>query len=281
MDILFHLSDSTGIPVTMINALLTAVLLGIISGILGSFIVLRQLSLMGDALSHAVLPGVAISYMLGISMLFGATVFGILGATLIQFIVKQSNLKTDTSIGIILSSFFALGIILITKAHSGMDLNHILFGNILAVTPREIMQTIVLLIIVVVIVVALFKELLITSFDPTMSKAYGLNNTFYHYLLMMLLTLFTVSALSQVGIVLVIAMLIIPAAISYLWVNKLSHMIILASSLGVVFGISGVLISFHEDLPTSATIVIVGAVVFCVTFVISPKNGFLKTRKVR
>lgn len=279
MDILFFLSDVTGLTVTMLSAFIASILLGIISGILGSFIVLRRLSLMGDALSHAVLPGVAVSYMLGINVLIGATVSGILGAILIQFIIKHSNLKTDASIGIILSSFFALGIILITKAESGADLNHILFGNILAVTPHELVQSFVLLIAVVLVVKLFFKELLITSFDPTMSKAYGLNNTFYHYLLMILLTLFTISALSQVGIVLVVAMLIIPASISYLWVNKLPHMIAMSSALGVLFGILGVIISFQYDLPTSATIVIVGALTFALSFFLSPRNGFIHYSK--
>ena len=129
MDILFSISDATGLSVTMINALLSSIILGLISGIIGSFIVLRQLSLMGDALSHAVLPGVALSYMFGVNMMVGATFFGLLASILIEFIIKKSKIKTDTSIGIILSTFFALGIILITKAHSGLDLNHVLFGN--------------------------------------------------------------------------------------------------------------------------------------------------------
>lgn len=211
MDILFSISDATGLSVTMINALLSSIILGLISGIIGSFIVLRQLSLMGDALSHAVLPGVALSYMFGVNMMVGATFFGLLASILIEFIIKKSKIKTDTSIGIILSTFFALGIILITKAHSGLDLNHVLFGNILAVTPQEIGTSAIILILVLVTVTLLYKELLITSFDPVMSKAYGLKNNFYHYLLMLLLTVFTVSALSQVGIVLVVALLITPA----------------------------------------------------------------------
>ncbi|AOA03176.1 MULTISPECIES: metal ABC transporter permease [Carnobacterium] len=279
MDILFSISDATGLSVTMINALLSSIILGLISGIIGSFIVLRQLSLMGDALSHAVLPGVALSYMFGVNMMVGATFFGLLASILIEFIIKKSKIKTDTSIGIILSTFFALGIILITKAHSGLDLNHVLFGNILAVTPQEIGTSAIILILVLVTVTLLYKELLITSFDPVMSKAYGLKNNFYHYLLMLLLTVFTVSALSQVGIVLVVALLITPAATAYLWSNKLLHMMIMASALGTISGIIGVLISFSYDLPTSAAIVLVGASFFTISFILSPKNGFLKRRK--
>lgn len=270
------ISQMTNIPIYVLNAGFSAIILGCVSGIIGSFIVLRNMSLMGDALSHAVLPGVAISYMLGINMLIGASLFGLLAAILIQFISQKSSIKNDTSIGIILSTFFALGIILITKAQSGIDLNHVLFGNILAVPESELRQSFLVLLLVMATVFLFYKELLVSSFDPVVSKANGLNTTFYHYLLMTLLSIVTVSSLSQVGVVLVIAMLIIPAATSYLWTNKLLHMIFLASFIGVIIGVSGTIISFKYNLPTSATIVLVGAVLFAISFVLSPKNGFIK-----
>lgn len=275
-----YLSGLTNIPVYILNAGFSAIILGIVSGIIGSYIVLRKMALMGDALSHAVLPGVAISYMLGINMLVGASIFGLIAAALIQFISEKSTLKSDTSIGIILSSFFALGIILITRAQSGIDLNHVLFGNILAVPNSELMQSFIVLIVVIVIVALFYKELLISSFDPIVSKAYGLNTTFYHYLLMFLLSIVTVSSLSQVGVVLVIAMLVIPAASAYLWTNKLLHMILLASSIGALVGVVGTIISFSNNLPTSATIVVVGTVVFTASFILSPKNNFFKKGKL-
>lgn len=271
-----YLSQLTNIPIYILNAGLSAIILGVVSGIIGSFIVLRKMALMGDALSHAVLPGVAISYMLGINMLVGASIFGLIAAILIQFISARSTLKSDTSIGIILSTFFALGIILITRAQSGIDLNHVLFGNILAVPSSELMQSFWVMVGVIVIVVLFYKELLISSFDPIVSKAYGLNTTFYHYLLMFLLSIVTVSSLSQVGVVLVIAMLVIPAATAYLWTNKLSHMIGSASVIGAIIGIVGTYISFNYNLPTSATIVLVGATLFALAFLISPKNNFIK-----
>ena len=271
-----YLSQLTNIPIYILNAGLSAIILGVVSGIIGSFIVLRKMALMGDALSHAVLPGVAISYMLGINMLVGASIFGLIAAILIQFISARSTLKSDTSIGIILSTFFALGIILITRAQSGIDLNHVLFGNILAVPSSELMQSFWVMVGVIVIVVLFYKELLISSFDPIVSKAYGLNTTFYHYLLMFLLSIVTVSSLSQVGVVLVIAMLVIPAATAYLWTNKLSHMIVVASVIGAIIGIVGTYISFNYNLPTSATIVLVGATLFVLAFLTSPKNNFIK-----
>jgi len=270
------LAELLNIPIYALNAGLSAIILGIVSGVLGSFIVLRKMSLMGDALSHAVLPGVAISYILGINILFGASLFGLLAAVLIQFITNRSTIKSDTSIGIVLSSFFALGIVLITFAHSGMDLTHILFGNILAVPKSELLQSFIIMLVVIAIVSLFYKQLLISSFDPVVSKAYGLKTNFYHYLLMTLLSVVTVSSLSQVGIVLVIAMLVIPAATSYLWTTKLLHMIVLASIYGAVAGVLGVMISFRYNLPTSGTIVLVSVTGFAISFILSPKNNFFK-----
>ncbi|MGX7108025.1 metal ABC transporter permease [Facklamia miroungae] len=274
------LSQAFDLPSYVINAGLSAIFLGIVAGIIGSFIVLRKMALMGDALSHAVLPGVAISYIFGINMLFGASLFGILAAILIQYISKKSNIKSDTAIGIILSSFFALGIILISRARSGIDLNHVLFGNILAVPNSELEQSFWVMIAVIVIVTLFYKELLISSFDPVVSKAFGLNTDFYHYLLMLMLSVVTVSSLSQVGIVLVIAMLVIPAATAYLWTNKLTHMILLASTIGASMGLLGTYISFHHNLPTSSAIVLLGSLVFLISFFISPKNNFFRKEKV-
>ena len=149
------------------SALLTAVMVGIMSGIVGSFIILRGMSLMGDAISHAVLPGVAVAYMLGINVLVGASVFGILAAVLIGFVATHSKIKTDTSIGVVFSAFYALGFILISMAESATNLHHILFGNILAVSDSDIMSTAIVLGLVILFVSFFYKELLITPFDET------------------------------------------------------------------------------------------------------------------
>lgn len=156
------------------SALITAIMVGVMSGIIGSFIILRGMSMMGDAISHAVLPGVAVAYMLGINVLIGASVFGILAASLIGFVASRSKIKTDTSIGIVFSAFYALGFILISLAESSTNLHHILFGNILAVSDTDMMTTTVVLGLVILFVVFFYKELLITSFDPTFAKTYGL-----------------------------------------------------------------------------------------------------------
>ena len=153
------------------NALVSAVVIGAVAGILGCFIILRGMSLMGDAISHAVLPGVALSFILGINFFIGALVFGLLASFLIAFVNQNSTIKGDTAIGITFSSFLALGIILISVAKSSTDLFHILFGNILAVQDIDLLITLVVSVIVVVVILAYFKELQVTSFDPVFAQS--------------------------------------------------------------------------------------------------------------
>ena len=199
------------------NALVSAVVIGAVAGILGCFIILRGMSLMGDAISHAVLPGVALSFILGINFFIGALVFGLLASFLIAFVNQNSTIKGDTAIGITFSSFLALGIILISVAKSSTDLFHILFGNILAVQDIDLLITLVVSVIVVVVILAYFKELQVTSFDPVFAQSTGMNVQFYHYLLMFLLALVSITAMQSVGTVMIVALLITPAATAYLY----------------------------------------------------------------
>jgi len=261
------------------SALLTAVMVGIMSGIIGSFIILRGMSLMGDAISHAVLPGVAVAYMLGINILIGASVFGVLAALLIGFVASRSKIKTDTSIGVVFSAFYALGFILISMAESSTNLHHILFGNILAVSDSDIMTTAVVLGIVILFVVTFYKELLVTSFGETYAKTYGLNVQLIHYALMLVLTLVTVSALQTVGIILVVAMLITPAATAFLWTDKLGTMLILSAIVGVISSMTGLYFSYTFNWASGPAIVIVAAMLFAISFVGSPKQNFFKLKR--
>ncbi|WP_426385811.1 metal ABC transporter permease [Latilactobacillus curvatus] len=261
------------------SALLTAVMVGIMSGIVGSFIILRGMSLMGDAISHAVLPGVAVAYMLGINVLVGASVFGILAAVLIGFVATHSKIKTDTSIGVVFSAFYALGFILISMAESATNLHHILFGNILAVSDSDIMSTAIVLGLVILFVSFFYKELLITSFDETYAKTYGLKTQVLHYGLMLVLTLVTVSALQTVGIILVVAMLITPAATAFLWTDRLVTMLFLSAGIGAVSAISGLYFSYTLNWASGPAIVLMAAVLSAISFICVPKQGFLKWRK--
>ncbi len=267
------------------KALFTAVVVGIISGVLGSFIILRGMSLMGDAISHAVLPGVAISYMLGISYFYGAVVFGLLTAFGIGYITQNSRIKNDTSIGIVFSAFFAVGIILIGKANTSTDLTAILFGNVLAVRSSDMWITVGIGVFVLLIIVLFFKEFLVSTFDPTLAASFGLSNKWIHYLLMVLLTLVTVASLQTVGIILVVAMLITPAATAYLLTNRLSRMIMISSCLGALSAVIGLYTSFVYNWPSGAAIVLVTTAFFVIALLFSPKHGVvwrsLKVRKHR
>src|SRR5690625_3163900 len=187
------------------RALLTSIIVGILCGTIGSFIILRGLSLMGDAISHAVLPGIAISFMLQINIFYGAVIAGVLTTIGIGFITQNSRIKNDTSIGIVFAGAFAVGILLITKAQTAIDLTQILFGNVLSVQTSDMWMTIIIGIIVLATVFLFYKELLVSSFDSTMAAAYGLPVRLIHYLIMVLLTLATVASLQTVGVVLVIA----------------------------------------------------------------------------
>lgn len=263
------------------SALITAIMVGIMSGIIGCFIILRGMSLMGDAISHSVLPGVAIAHMLGINILLGASVFGILAALLIGFVASHSKIKVDTAIGVVFSFFYALGFILISLAESSTNLHHILFGNILAVSGEDMITTVIVLGIVIMFVQIFYKELLVTSFDPVFAKTYGLDPQLIHYSLMLILTLVTVSALQTVGIILVVAMLITPAATAYFWTDRLATMLFLAAFFGVIASVCGLYLSYTFNWASGPAIVIVAAGMFLLSFVFSPKQDLFHLKKYR
>lgn len=264
------------------KALITSVMVGVLSGVIGSFIILRGMALMGDAISHAILPGVAISYILGISYFYGAVAMGLITALSIGFVSENSKVKSDTSIGIVFSAFFALGIILLMKAQTAVDLSQILFGNVLSVRSADMWLTLGIGIIVLLVVFIFYKEFLITTFDPEMSRAYGLKTSLIHYLMMVLLTLVTVASLQTVGVILVVSMLITPAATAFLLTKKLKNMIFLSASFGAVSAIIGLYFSFRFNLTTGPVIVLVATLFFMIAFFFAPKEGFfwnvLRTR---
>lgn len=258
------------------SALIASLLVGVMAGLVGCFIILRGMALMGDAISHSVLPGVALAHIFGINLLLGASLFGILASLVIGFIAEKSKLKTDTSIGIVFSAFYALGFILIAQAESTANLHHILFGNVLAVSGSDLRSIVLVLAVVILFIVLFYKELLISSFDPIYAKTYGLNTRVLHYALMLLLTLVTVSALQTVGIILVVAMLITPAATAFLWTNNLVKMLILAATFGASAAFLGLFFSYTFNWASGPAIVLVAAAIFLVTFWIAPKQGLLK-----
>lgn len=258
------------------NALMTAIVIGVVSGAVGCFIILRSMSLMGDAISHAVLPGVALSFILGINFFIGAIVFGLLASFIITFIKENSVIKGDTAIGITFSSFLALGVILIGLANSSTDLFHILFGNILAVQDSDMWLTFGVSGLVLLFVGLFFKGLLLTSVDPVLAKTMGINVNFYHYLLMGMLTLVSVTAMQSVGTILIVAMLITPAATAYLFTSSLKSMMLLASTLGALTSVLGLFLGYSFNIAAGSSIVLTSTIIFLVSFFLSPKQTVVK-----
>lgn len=257
------------------DAFFISVVLGIGCGVIGCFIIMRGLSLMGDAISHAVIPGVAVSYMLKINYLFGAVVFGILAALGMGYIQENSKIKSDTAIGIVFSAFLALGILLITKIQSAIDLNNILFGNVLTVTGEERTATYIAVAVILLLIVIFYKQMLLTTFDPVMAKVSGLPVKFINYMIMTMLTVITVVSLQTVGAILVVAMLITPAATAFLLTNKFSKMLWLSAGIGAIAAIIGLFFSVTYNSPSGVVIVLAASVIFLTVFLFSPKNGII------
>lgn len=257
------------------QALYTSIVLGITCGVIGCFIVLRGLALMGDAISHAVLPGVAISYVLQISYFYGAVVFGLLTALGIGFIRQHSKIKSDSAIGIVFSAFLALGIVLVTKIQSSINLNSILFGNVLTINANDRTLTYIVAGIVLLAIIVFYKELLLTTFDEVMAKASGLPVRSINYLIMIMLTLITVVSLQTVGVILVVSLLITPTSTAYLLTNKMSTMLWLSALIGAISAVIGLFFSVTYNLPSGVVIVLTATSIFILVFLFNRKTGLV------
>ncbi|HDC9493260.1 TPA: metal ABC transporter permease [Staphylococcus aureus] len=247
------------------RALITSIIVGIVCGTVGSLIVLRGLSLMGDAMSHAVLPGVALSFLFGIPMIVGALITGMIASIFIGYITSSSKTKPDAAIGISFTAFLASGIIIISLINTTTDLYHILFGNLLAITNSAFLTTIVIGSIVLILIIIFYRPLMISTFDPTFSRMSGLNTTLLHYFVMLLLSLVTVASIQTVGIILVVALLITPASTAFLISKKLYSMMIIASLISVISSIVGLYYSYIYNIPSGATIVLCTFVIYIIT----------------
>ncbi|NEQ68166.1 MAG: metal ABC transporter permease [Symploca sp. SIO2D2] len=261
----------------MQRAIVTAVLVGIVCASVGSYLMVQRLALLGDAISHSVLPGLAIAFIIGADLFLGAFIAGIFSTVVITWIRTRSPIKEDAAMGIVFSAFFALGITLITivQKDNKIDLNHFLFGNILSVSQEDVRNTAIITGIVLAIVVLLYKELMYYTFDPLGAKAAGLPTNLLDFGLMILIALTIVASLQAVGVILVLAMLIIPGATAYLLVKRLHQMMILGSVIGVVASISGMYLSYFFNLPSGPAIVLVAFGLFMLAFLFSPTQGVL------
>ncbi|RQH14302.1 MULTISPECIES: metal ABC transporter permease [Okeania] len=261
----------------MQRSLLVAIIVGIICAVVGSYLMVQRLALLGDAISHSVLPGLAVAFLVGANIFIGAFIAGVISTILINLIRTRSPIKEDAAMGIVFSAFFALGITLITiiQKDNKIDLNHFLFGNILGVTIGDVRDTLIIAAIVLLVVVLLYKELLFYTFDPLGAQAVGLPVNLLNLGLMMLIGLTIVASLKVVGVVLVLSLLITPAATAYLLVKRLYQVMIWGVGIGVLSSISGMYISYFYNLPSGPAIVLVSFGLFILAFLFSPTQGIL------
>ena len=262
----------------MRNALAIGVLVGILCPVVGCYLIVQRMALMGDVIAHCVLPGLAISVFLGIDILVGAFVSGISSTFLIAGIRSQSRVKADAAMALIFSTFFAVGVTLITLLKSKIDLDSFLFGDILAVTPHDIQRTLAIVVIILVAVKLFYKELLFYTFDKTGAQAIGLPVNAIQLGLMAAITLTIIASMQAVGVILVISMLVGPALTAYLLVKELHHMMLVGALLGVGVSVSGVYISFYRNIPSGAAIVLVSSSLFLLALLLSPSQGILTSR---
>ena len=259
----------------MLKAILVSALVGVVCSALSCYMTLKGWALMGDAVSHAVMPGVVIAYVLNIPFAVGAFVFGVGSVIAIGFIKSKSRVKEDTVIGLVFTGFFALGLVLVSKVKSSIDLTHILFGNVLGISDSDILQTILISVITLVTLAILRKDLILFCFDSTHARSIGLNITFLYYALLSLLSLTAVAGLQTVGIVLVVAMLVTPGATAYLLSDRFDHMILISMASGVFSSVMGTYISYHLDGSTGGCIVVLQTLLFVVAMIFAPKHGLL------
>jgi len=239
---------------------------------------LRRMSLIGDALAHAVLPGVVVSFMVAgkseIALFIGAVVSGIVTVLLIGFVNRNSKIKEDTSIGIIFTGAFALGILLVSQLKQvHIDLSSYLFGDVLGVSTGDITLSLIIMVVIILCILLFYKQLLLTSFDPTMALTIGISTTIVHYMLMTLLSMSIVAGLQSVGVILIIAMLLTPPATAYLLSNNLKKILFLSPMFGTISAVAGLYLSYHFNFASGASIVLVAVALFLLAFLFSPKEG--------
>lgn len=265
----------------MQRALLAAVLIGAVCAVLSCYLVLRGWSLMGDAISHAVLPGIVLAFVTGLPLALGAFAAGLSSAVLTGYLKENSRIKEDTVMGIVFSGMFGLGLVLMTKIETDQHLIHILFGNMLGVTWRDVAEIALIAGGVLAIVLARRRDLLLYCFDPQHARAIGLPVRTMHYGLLALLALTIVAAIKAVGVILVVAMLITPGATAYLLTSRFDRMLAISAAVAIGSSIAGTLASFHIDGATGPCIVLTQAAIFLMAFLFAPKAGLLRRAHVQ
>ena len=265
----------------MLKAIFVSAVIGGVCAFLSCFITLKGWSLMGDALSHSVVPGVAVAYYAGWPFAAGAFVTGLLAAVGMGFVKAKTRLREDAVIGVVFTAFFAFGLLLISLYPSQVDLRSIVFGNILGISNPDFVQVLIISGVTLVVLGFKWRDLLLFCFDPNQARALGLNTTALHFTLLTLLSATAVAALQTVGACLVVAMLVTPGATAYLLTDRFGKMIGIATSMGVGTSIVGAYASYFFDGSTGGCIVTLQSALFVAALVFAPKHGLIAQRTRR
>ncbi|HET6445800.1 MAG TPA: metal ABC transporter permease [candidate division Zixibacteria bacterium] len=260
----------------MVRALLATAMVGVVCSVLGAYVVLRGMAFFGDALAHSILPGVVFAFILGWPLAIGALAVGILAAIAIGALSSRGLLKEDTAIGVIFAGAFALGVAMLSVFGTyTVDLAHFLFGNPLGVSQSDLLWTFLLGGLVLLVVFLFYKELMIVSFDPLLATTLRLPVGFFRYLLLVLLAITIVVSIQVVGIALVVAMLVTPAASALLLTQRLWRMMVVAGAIGAGSGLVGLYVSYYWSIAAGPAIVLVATAVFVVVFLSAPRKGLI------
>ena len=263
----------------MQRGLLAALLVGILCAIMGTYVVIRGMAFLGDAMAHAILPGVAIAYLLQGNLLLGALFAAVLIALGIGIFSKGGMVKEDTAIGILFAAALALGVALISSIQTyAVDLSHILFGNILGVSESDLWLTAGLGFVVLLVVAVNFKQFMVISFDPVLAATLRLPAEFLRILMLLLLAVTVVVALQTVGVSLVVAMLVTPAAAAYLITRRLFPMMLVSALIGASSSLIGLYLSYYLNIVSGSAIVLTATAIFLLVFLFNPRQGVLRRR---
>lgn len=259
----------------MRHAVLVAVLMGILCPVVGSYLIVQRMGLLGDVIAHAVLPGLAIAFYLGINIFLGAFISGTLSTLIIAWIQSQSRVKIDAAMALVFSGFLALGIMLITVLESKLDLHSFLFGDILSVTARDVVRTLIITLFILLCVRLFYKELLFYTFNPLGAQAMGLPVNLINIGLVSAITLTIIASMQAVGVVLVVSLLIGPAITAYLLMKELHQMMGVGAIFGIFSSVAGMYISYYLNVPSGAAIVLTVSGLFILALLFSPSQGIL------
>jgi manganese/iron transport system permease protein len=265
----------------MVNAIWVSALVGGVCAFLSAYLMLKGWSLIGDALSHSIVPGVAGAYMLGLPFSLGAFFSGGLAAAAMLFLTQRTKLKEDAVIGLIFTAFFGLGLFMISLSPTSVNIQTIVMGNILAVTPEDTIQLVIIAVVTLAVMLVIWKDLMVTFFDESHARTIGLNPPLLRVIFFTLLAACTVAAMQTVGAFLVIAMVVTPGATAYLLTDRFPRLILIAIAVGALSSLVGAYLSFFLDGATGGIIVVLQTAVFLAAFFFAPKHGMLASRRRR